>query len=122
MHSSGFHLLTLRNQKFGYPKTFICHRTQNYFFSLELPCFQPKPIFCENNLTVFQNRYDGKLLFNRTWNEYKNGFGNVIRFDSNAKICLPGEFWLGNDILSKLSNEVESMLRVRFYLSKLFNL
>ena len=46
----------------------------------------------------------------------------MIRLDSNAKICLPGEFWLGNDILSKLSNEGESMLRVRLYLSKLFNL
>lgn len=121
MHSNGFHLLTLKNQKFGYVKH-LHTMLRRFFFPLELPCFKPKPIFCENTLTVFQNRYDGKLLFNRTWNEYKNGFGNVIRFDSNAKTCSPGEFWLGNDILSKLSYEVESMLRVRLYLSKLFKL
>ena len=37
---------------------------------------------------VVQNRFDGSVDFNRDWNDYKNGFGDVI-----------GEHWVGNDFL-----------------------
>ncbi|XP_038068714.1 ficolin-3-like [Patiria miniata] len=41
---------------------------------------------------VFQRRLDGSVSFNRTWQEYAEGFGD-----------LPGEFWLGNKKLQSLT-------------------
>ncbi|XP_038068666.1 fibrinogen beta chain-like [Patiria miniata] len=41
---------------------------------------------------VFQRRLDGSVSFNRTWQEYAEGFGN-----------LTGEFWLGNQKLHSLT-------------------
>ncbi|XP_038068481.1 uncharacterized protein LOC119737907 [Patiria miniata] len=41
---------------------------------------------------VFQRRLDGTVSFNRTWQEYAEGFGN-----------LTGEFWLGNQKLHSLT-------------------
>ncbi|XP_077194175.1 fibroleukin [Paroedura picta] len=51
--------------------------------------------------TVIQFRQDGSTNFNRTWNEYKNGFGNLSR-----------EFWLGNDKIHLLSKSKEMQLRI----------
>ncbi|XP_063783052.1 fibroleukin [Pseudophryne corroboree] len=51
--------------------------------------------------TVLQNRIDGNLSFNRTWSEYKNGFGN-----------LSGEFWLGNDKIHLLTKSNNMILRI----------
>ncbi|KAM8973003.1 fibroleukin [Pelodytes ibericus] len=51
--------------------------------------------------TVVQMRKDGSTSFNRTWNEYKNGFGNLTR-----------EFWLGNDKLHLLTKSSDMMLRI----------
>ncbi|XP_040199410.1 fibroleukin [Rana temporaria] len=51
--------------------------------------------------TVVQIRQDGSINFNRTWNEYKNGFGN-----------LTGEFWLGNDKIHLLTKSSNMMLRI----------
>ncbi|XP_075064830.1 fibroleukin [Mixophyes fleayi] len=63
-------------------------------------------VFCDmesmgGGWTVVQIRKDGSTSFNRTWNEYKNGFGN-----------LSGEFWLGNDKLHLLSKNNNMMLRI----------
>ncbi|XP_038068774.1 angiopoietin-2-like [Patiria miniata] len=45
---------------------------------------------------VFQRRLDGSVSFNRTWQEYAEGFGD-----------LTGEFWLGNQKLRSLTGNGE---------------
>ncbi|XP_053624594.1 angiopoietin-1-like isoform X3 [Plodia interpunctella] len=51
--------------------------------------------------TVFQNRFDGSQDFYKGWADYKHGFGN-----------LAGEFWLGLEKLSYLTNQKLYELRV----------
>ena len=50
---------------------------------------------------VFQRRQDGSVDFNRGWNDYRSGFGQ-----------LTAEFWLGNDKIHRLTNSRPSALRV----------
>ncbi|CAH1246669.1 PRSS12 [Branchiostoma lanceolatum] len=44
--------------------------------------------------TVIQRRIDGSVDFDRTWDEYKEGFGDKS-----------GEHWLGNEIINSLTNQ-----------------
>ncbi|XP_021357941.1 angiopoietin-related protein 7-like [Mizuhopecten yessoensis] len=62
-------------------------------------------VYCDVNTTggpwtVIQNRQVDDVDFNRNWNEYKNGFGN-----------LEGDFWLGNENIYQLTL-TPCMLRV----------
>lgn len=50
--------------------------------------------------TVIQRRKDGSENFERKWADYKSGFGK-----------LTGEFWLGNDALTALTNAKPYILR-----------
>ncbi|XP_043954612.1 fibrinogen alpha chain [Gambusia affinis] len=54
---------------------------------------------------LVQQRESGSVSFNRTWAEYRDGFGSV---DALGK----GEFWLGNQNLHLLTNQGETMLKV----------
>ncbi|KAG7255405.1 hypothetical protein CRUP_035713 [Coryphaenoides rupestris] len=54
---------------------------------------------------LVQQRESGQLNFNRSWVEYRQGFGSV---DAQGQ----GELWLGNRQLHLLTNRSESMLRV----------
>ncbi|XP_052087276.1 fibrinogen C domain-containing protein 1-B-like isoform X2 [Mytilus californianus] len=51
--------------------------------------------------TVIQRRIDGTTNFDRTWNEYKEGFGDVEK-----------EYWLGNKYLNMLTTSGKYELRV----------
>nr|XP_014341884.1 PREDICTED: fibroleukin-like [Latimeria chalumnae] len=67
---------------------------------------QPFEAYCDmvtegGGWTVLQRRQDGSVDFNRTWQEYKNGFGS-----------LQGEHWLGNEKLSELTWSGQHVLRV----------
>ncbi|XP_059154481.1 ficolin-1-like [Physella acuta] len=42
---------------------------------------------------IIQRRVKGDVNFTRTWNDYKNGFGSTS-----------GDFWIGNDVISKLTD------------------
>ncbi|KAI5616130.1 fibrinogen alpha chain precursor [Silurus asotus] len=53
---------------------------------------------------LIQQREDGSVNFNRTWNEYRVGFGKI---DKDGK----GEFWIGNHVLHLLTQK-KSVLRV----------
>ncbi|XP_056133493.1 fibrinogen-like 2a [Lampris incognitus] len=63
-------------------------------------------VFCDmesfgGGWTVIQQRLNGSVSFNRTWAEYKKGFGNFR-----------GEFWLGNDHIHLLTKSKDMVLRI----------
>ncbi|GCC19446.1 fibrinogen beta chain [Chiloscyllium punctatum] len=72
------------------------------------PSKAPYKIYCdmvtaEGGWALIQNRQDGSVDFGRSWDAYKNGFGNIA-FDSGKGFCVtPGEYWLGNDRISQLT-------------------
>ncbi|XP_036097018.1 fibrinogen beta chain isoform X3 [Molossus molossus] len=70
---------------------------------------KPYRVYCDMNTdgggwTVIQNRQDGSVDFGRQWNPYKRGFGNIATSEDGKKYCgLPGEYWLGNDKITQLT-------------------
>ncbi|XP_019622997.1 PREDICTED: ficolin-1-like [Branchiostoma belcheri] len=51
--------------------------------------------------TVIQRRMYGSVPFNRTWEDYKHGFGNKN-----------GEYWLGNENIHLLTDKKNYVLRI----------
>ncbi|XP_071835331.1 uncharacterized protein [Apostichopus japonicus] len=67
---------------------------------------EPFEVYCNNSLgdggwTVIQRRHDASINFNRSWEEYENGFG-----------FLSQEFWLGNEKISYITNQKKYQLRM----------
>ncbi|XP_062303553.1 microfibril-associated glycoprotein 4 [Osmerus eperlanus] len=66
----------------------------------------PVEVYCDmetegGGWTVFQRRQDGKVNFNRKWQDYRDGFGE-----------LRAEHWLGNDHLHHLTGQGDYSLRI----------
>ncbi|XP_034473382.1 microfibril-associated glycoprotein 4-like [Drosophila innubila] len=73
----------------------------NGIYNVLLPNYsrQPFEVACdaitrEGGWTILLRRFDGSVEFNRSWTEYKNGFGE-----------LSGEFFLGLDKIHELTAE-----------------
>ncbi|XP_051013315.1 fibrinogen alpha chain [Acomys russatus] len=83
---------------------------QSGIFSIKLPgSSKAFSVYCDQETSLggwllIQQRMDGSLNFNRTWQDYKRGFGSL-----NDKG--EGEFWLGNEYLHLLTLK-GSVLRV----------
>nr|XP_034338050.1 fibrinogen-like protein A [Crassostrea gigas] len=65
-----------------------------------------KAVYCDmttdnGGWTVIQRRMDGSVDFNQNWTEYKNGFGFADH-----------EYWIGNDLLHRLTSLKPQELRV----------
>ena len=66
-------------------------------FTIDIPVIGPSKVRCDMETSpggwiVFQRRVDASVDFFRTWNEYKEGFGD-----------LSGNFWLGLEKLHQLA-------------------
>uniref|UniRef100_A0A0N5BMJ0 Fibrinogen C-terminal domain-containing protein n=1 Tax=Strongyloides papillosus TaxID=174720 RepID=A0A0N5BMJ0_STREA len=72
---------------------------------------RPTKVFCDMNVNgggwvrIQDRENDSMSFWNKTWNEYKNGFGNG---ETN--------FWLGNELISLFTNsfeKVEMLIQIR---------
>ncbi|NXO00984.1 ANGP4 protein, partial [Rhinopomastus cyanomelas] len=70
------------------------------------PCLSPLQAFCDMDTdrggwTLIQLRINGSLSFQRSWRDYKQGFGDVA-----------GEHWLGNEAVHLLTSRAPYALRI----------
>ena len=74
-------------------------------YLVQAPGLHKRRIFCNftehETWTTISRRINGDENFNRTWVEYKNGFGKAN-----------GDYWIGNDMLYQLTNANNYSLRI----------
>ncbi|EMP40229.1 Angiopoietin-2 [Chelonia mydas] len=81
--------------------------TTSGIYTLTVPnSAEEKKTYCDmessgGGWTVIQQRKDGSVDFHRTWKEYKMGFGDPA-----------GEYWLGNELVSQLTNQKRYVLKI----------
>ncbi|XP_062609689.1 microfibril-associated glycoprotein 4-like isoform X6 [Saccostrea cucullata] len=68
-------------------------------------------VFCDmmtegGGWTAIQKRVSGSVSFDRTWTDYKTGFGN-----------LNGSYWIGNDVIHQLTKRSNTSLYVSITLT-----
>nr|AAI29966.1 Angiopoietin 4 [Mus musculus] len=83
--------------------------TSGVYTIYETNMTKPLKVFCDmetdgGGWTLIQHREDGSVNFQRTWEEYKEGFGNVAR-----------EHWLGNEAVHRLTSRTAYLLRVELH-------
>ncbi|KAM9195853.1 angiopoietin-2 isoform 1-T1 [Mergus octosetaceus] len=81
--------------------------TTSGIYTLTVPnTAQEKKAYCDmetngGGWTIMQRREDGSVDFHRTWKDYKMGFGDPA-----------GEYWLGNEFVSQLTNQKRYVLKI----------
>ncbi|KAM4539175.1 angiopoietin-1 isoform 1-T2 [Odontesthes bonariensis] len=79
---------------------------KNGVYNIQINSHENKKVYCNmeaagGGWTVMQRRDDGSVDFQRTWKEYKMGFGSVS-----------AEHWLGNEYVHQLTSQRPYALRV----------
>ncbi|XP_029022801.1 angiopoietin-1 isoform X2 [Betta splendens] len=79
---------------------------KNGVYTIQVNSQETKKVFCNmetagGGWTVIQHRDNGSVDFQRTWKEYKMGFGSVS-----------AEHWLGNEYVHQLTGQRQYALRV----------
>ncbi|KAK1879937.1 Angiopoietin-1, partial [Dissostichus eleginoides] len=79
---------------------------KNGVYTIQINPQETKKVYCNmetagGGWTVIQRREDGSVDFQRTWKEYKMGFGS-----------LSAEHWLGNEYVYQLTRQRQYALRV----------
>uniref|UniRef100_A0A8C8Y3U5 Angiopoietin-2 n=1 Tax=Panthera leo TaxID=9689 RepID=A0A8C8Y3U5_PANLE len=88
-------------------EAFKSGRTANGIYTLVFPnSTEEIKAYCDmetagGGWTIIQRREDGSVDFQRTWNEYKVGFGNPS-----------GEHWLGNEFVFQVTNQQPYVLKI----------
>uniref|UniRef100_A0A3Q2Q4S9 Si:ch211-203k16.3 n=1 Tax=Fundulus heteroclitus TaxID=8078 RepID=A0A3Q2Q4S9_FUNHE len=84
-------------------------RRSGLYTVVPLLASMPVEVYCDMDTdgeqcggwTVIQRRVDGSVSFDRSWRDYRDGFGD-----------LHSEFWLGNNHIHELSTQGDYSLRI----------